>query len=398
MGMELTRADRGWLAQRARALGFDLADITSVPEPASSAAAEGDRRYAQWIDAGHAGEMEYLKRADDAGEYLRGDLRRSMPWARSVIVCAVNYNADAPRSIDPAEPNAGWIARYAWSGREDPGDASSKGSDYHDVLLLRLRRLEAELKERYESSQLSGDGLQMRCYVDTGPLVERGYAVRAGIGWIGKNTCVIHQKQGSWLLLGVIVTSLELAPDAWSVPAADRCGSCTRCIDACPTSALIEPEPGGVRAMDATRCVAYLTIEKKGSIAEELRPLMGRQVFGCDICQDVCPWNRKAPVATSSMLPPRQELVNPALEWLAAMDGPAFNRTFRGSPLERTRRKRILRNVAIAMGNSGEPAYLAQLEAWAAGEDAVLAEAAAWAVALLRALPSTISESSAGRL
>jgi epoxyqueuosine reductase len=396
MGMELTRADREWIAQRARAFGFDLADTTSVPEPASSAAAEGDRRYAQWIDAGHAGEMEYLKRADDAGEYLRGDLRRSMPWARSVVVCAVNYNADAPRSIDPAGPNAGWIARYAWSGREDAGDASRKGSDYHDVLLLRLRDLEAELKAHFgESSHLSGDGLQMRCYVDTGPLVERGYAVRAGIGWIGKNTCVIHQQQGSWLLLGVIVTSLELAADTWSVPAADRCGSCTRCIDACPTDALIEPEPGGVRAMDATRCIAYLTIEKKGSIAEELRPLMGRQVFGCDICQDVCPWNRKAPVATSSMLPPRQELVNPALEWLAAMDGPAFNRTFRGSPLERTRRKRVLRNVAIAMGNSGELAYLPQLEAWATGEDAVLAEAAAWAVARLRVSPPTISEGSA---
>ena len=400
MGMELTRADREWIAQRARALGFDLADITNVPEPASSTAAEGDRRYAQWIDAGHAGEMEYLKRADDAGEYLRGDLRRSIPWARSAIVCAVNYNADAPRSIDPAGPNAGWIARYAWSGREEAGDASrrdsKRGSDYHDVLLLRLRDLEAELKERFgRNSQSSGDGLQMRCYVDTGPLVERGYAVRAGIGWIGKNTCVIHQKQGSWLLLGVIVTSLEVAPDAWSVPAADRCGSCTRCIDACPTDALIEPEPGGMRAMDATRCIAYLTIEKKGSIAEELRPLMGRQVFGCDICQDVCPWNRKAPVAASSMLPPRQELVNPALEWLAAMDGPAFNRTFRGSPLERTRRKRVLRNVAIAMGNSGELAYLPQLEAWATGEDAVLAEAAAWAVARLRVSRPTISEGSA---
>jgi epoxyqueuosine reductase len=399
MGMVLTRTDREWIAQRACALGFDLADVTSVPEPASTSAAEGDRRYTEWIDAGHAGEMEYLKRADDAGEYLRGDLRRSIPWARSVIVCAVNYNADAPRSIEPAGPGAGWIARYAWSGRDEVGDASSKGSDYHDVLLLRLHSLEAELKQRFgEGSQYSNDGLQMRCYVDTGPLVERGYAVRAGIGWIGKNTCVIHQKQGSWLLLGVIVTSLELEPETWSVPAADRCGSCTRCIDACPTDALIEPETGGVRAMDATRCIAYLTIEKKGSIAEELRPLMGRQVFGCDICQDVCPWNRKAPVATSSMLPPRPELVNPALEWLAAMDGAAFNRAFRGSPLERTRRKRILRNVAIAMGNSGEPAYLAQLEAWAAGEDAVLAEAAAWAVALLRALPSTISESSAGRL
>ena len=351
-----------------------LAGVASVPEPADDHASEDDLRYTRWVDSGYAGEMEYLKRADEAGEYLRGDLRRSMPWARSVIVCAVNYNADAPRSIDPAAPTEAWIARYAWSGREDSG----AGSDYHDVLLSRLRMLETELKLRF------GTDSTMRCYVDTGPLVERGYAVRAGVGWIGRNTCVIQQQQGSWLLLGVIVTSLELAPDAWSVPAADRCGSCTRCIDACPTDALFAPEPGGERAMDASRCIAYLTIEKKGSIAEELRPLMGRQVFGCDICQDVCPWNRKAPIGTSGMLPSRKELINPALQWLASMDGAAFNRVFRGSPLERTRRKRILRNVAIAMGNSGEEQYMPQLDAWAAGEDEVLAEAAVWAARRLR--------------
>jgi epoxyqueuosine reductase len=372
--MALTRADREWIEQRARAAGFDLAGVTAVPEPASASAAEDNLRYAQWIDAGYAGEMEYLKRADDAGEYIRGDLRRSMPWARSVIVCAVNYNAAAPRSIDPADPKTGWIARYAWSGCE----GSSAASDYHDVLLLQLRALEAELKAHF------GEASAMRCYVDTGPLAERAYAARAGVGWIGKNTCVLNQQQGSWLLLGVIVTSLELEPEAWSVPAADRCGTCTRCIDACPTAALLEPEPGGVRQMDATRCIAYLTIEKKGSIDEELRPLMGRQVFGCDICQDVCPWNRRAPVAASSLLPARQELVNPPLQWLAGMDGPTFNRIFRGSPLERTRRKRILRNVAFAMGNRGDAEFLPQLDAWAAGDDAVLAEAAAWAARHLR--------------
>ncbi len=372
--MALTRADREWIEQRARFAGFDLAGVSSVPDPASPSAAADDRRYAQWIDAGRAGEMEYLKRADDAGAYLRGDLRRSMPWARSVIVCAVNYNAAAPRSIDPADPKSGWIARYAWSGRAD----SSSASDYHDVLLLQLRALETDLKARF------GEASAMRCYVDTGPLVERAYAARAGIGWIGKNTCVLNQQQGSWLLLGVIVTSLELAPEAWSLPAADRCGTCTRCIDACPTDALFTPESTGLRQMDATRCIAYLTIEKKGSIAEELRPLIGRQVFGCDICQDVCPWNRRAPIAASTLLPARRELINPALAWLAGLDGPAFNRIFRGSPLERTRRKRILRNVAIAMGNSGDPEFLPQLDAWAASDDAVLAEAAAWAARRLR--------------
>ena len=374
MGMPLTRADREWIEQRALAAGFDLAGMAAVPQPSSAPASEDDRRYAQWIDAGYAGEMDYLKRTDDAGEYLRGDLRRSMPWARSVIVCAVNYNAAAPTSIDPADSKAGWIARYAWSGREESGSAS----DYHDVLLHQLRTLESEVKERF------GADASARCYVDTGPLVERAYAALAGVGWVGKNTCVLNQQQGSWLLLGVMVTSLELEPEAWSVPAADRCGSCTRCIDACPTAALLDPDATGVRQMDAARCIAYLTIEKKGSIAEELRPLMGRQVFGCDICQDVCPWNRRAPFAASTLLPARQELINPALQWLAGMDGPAFNRTFRGSPLERTRRKRILRNVAIAMGNSGVREFLPQLDAWIGGDDAVLAEAAAWAAGRLR--------------
>ena len=359
----LTRADRDWIESRAVAAGFDLAGIAAVPAETSAEAGQNDRRFTEWIAAGHAGEMDYLKRANEAGELLRGDLRRAMPWAKSVIVCAVNYNADAPRSIEPTPATAGWIARYAWSGRE------TKGSDYHDVLLPRLRAVESELKQRFNAD------CETRCYVDTGPVLERGYASRAGVGWIGKNTCVIHQQQGSWLLLGVIVTSLELAADAWAMPAADRCGSCTRCIDACPTDALIAP-----RQMDASRCIAYLTIEKKGSIAEDLRPLIGRQVFGCDICQDVCPWNRRAPIATSDALPARHELVNPALEWLAGMDGATFNRWFRGSPLERTRRKRVLRNVAIAMGNSGEREFLPQLEIWAASDDTTLAEAATWAI------------------
>jgi epoxyqueuosine reductase len=374
MGSLLKRAEREWIEERARAAGFDLAGVAAVPASASGE----DRRYAQWVDAGHAGEMEYLKRRDDAGEYLRGDVRRSMPWARSVIVCAVNYNTAAPRSIDPADAKAGWIARYAWSGKDTADGGDARGSDYHDVLLQQLRVLESDLRERF------GADAAMRSYVDTGPLAERAYAARAGIGWIGKNTCVLNQQQGSWLLLGVIVTSLELEAEAWSVASADRCGTCTRCIDACPTDALLDPEEDGVRQMDAARCIAYLTIEKKGSIAEELRPLMGRQVFGCDICQDVCPWNRRAPVATSSLLPRRDELINPALQWLAGMDGPAFNRAFRGSPLERTRRKRILRNVAIAMGNSGERDFLPQLDTWATGDDPVLAEAAAWGAGRLR--------------
>jgi epoxyqueuosine reductase len=364
--MEIRDSEREWIEHQVQRTGFDLAGIAAVPQDESAAGAESSRRFADWVAAGRAGEMEWLKRTNSTGDLVRGDLRRSIPWARSVIVCAMNYNPDAPRSIDDAPPGAGWIARYAWSSRiEDP----SRGSDYHDVLLTKLRAIEQSLQERF------GPGLHTRCYVDTGPIVEREYAQHAGVGWIGKNTCVLNERLGSWLLLGVIITSLELAPEVWALPAADRCGTCTRCIDACPTNALIAP-----RQMDASLCISYLTIEKRGNIDESLRPDMGRHVFGCDICQDVCPWNRRAPVAAPDAMPARHELINPSLEWLAEMDGPAFNRTFRGSPLERTGRKRVLRNVAIAMGNSGDHRYVSQLHEWGEGEDPVLANAARWAL------------------
>jgi epoxyqueuosine reductase len=373
--MKLGQTEREWIEDCARAMGFALCGVAAVPDDESAEAAEAGQRFAEWVQAGRAGEMEYLKRADEAGEFLRGGLRRAIPWARSVVVCAVNYNAEAPRSIDPAARDAGWIARYAWSGKD------GKGSDYHDVLLAKLHAVEVQVLERF--------GGETRCYVDTGPIVEREYAARAGVGWIGKNTCVLNQEQGSWLLLGVIVTSLEMERETWPVSVADRCGTCTRCIDACPTEALLWTRDKPERVMDAARCIAYLTIEKKGSIEEELREKLGRQVFGCDICQDVCPWNRKAPVAVDGTLPARRELVNPALEWLGAMDGAKFNRWFRGSPLERTRRKRLMRNVAIAMGNSGEKKFLPRLEEWAAGEDTVLAESAAWAVRKISGVAAT---------
>jgi epoxyqueuosine reductase len=376
--MKLTLADRAWIEQCARDAGFDLAGVAAVPAPAD------DTRLAAWIDAGYAGELDYMRRTDAEGNLLRGDLRRSTPWARSVIVCAVNYNPGfgskpAPLSIDPAPQTSGWIGRYAWSFSR----ASQAPADYHDILKPQLEVLEAQLKQRF------GETCHTRCYVDTGPLLERDFAARAGIGWIGRNTCVIHQQQGSWLLLGVIVTSLELATEAANLPAADRCGTCTRCIDACPTHALLASPTADDRTMDASRCIAYLTIEKKGNIPEELRAPMGRQVFGCDICQDVCPWNARAPIASNSAMPPRPELMNPALDWLASLEGPAFTRIFRGSPVERdrrqtSRRKFFRRNVAIAMGNSGETSFLPQLDRWAATGDPVLAEAAAWAAARLR--------------
>jgi len=333
-------------------------------------------RFADWVDAGRAGEMEYLKRRNEQGVLLRSGVEVAMPWARSVVVCAVNYNGEGPLSIESAGVETGWIARYAWSGRSVNGGEGLAPSDYHDEMLGRLRGVETALHERY--------ACETKCYVDTGPLVERAAAAKAGVGWIGKNACVLNQKLGSWLLLGVIVTSLEV-PEAVALEVAaglvavDRCGSCTRCIDACPTGALVGP-----REMDASRCIAYLTIEKKGAIAEEFREAMGRQVFGCDICQDVCPWNRRAPVAVKEGMLTRQEMVNPALEWLAGMDSAEFRRWFKGSPVERTRKKRLHRNVAIAMGNSGEARFVPQLEVWSGGEDEVLAESARWALGRIR--------------
>ena len=375
----------------AQAAGFTTAGIAAVPAPGSPEDLAERQRFGAWVDDGRAGEMEYLKRRDDSGHLLRSSVRIALPWARSVIVCAANYNCSAPgafkddvrdsvpRSTDPAPPGSGWIARYAWTARTENG--VERPSDYHRILLRRLEDLRDRLSK--ELTPQAGP-FESRCFVDTGPVVERVYARYAGIGWIGKNTCILNQKLGSWLFLGVIVTSLEPEPDAQS-PALqlppDRCGSCTRCIDACPTQALTGP-----RQMDASRCIAYLTIEKRGTIPEELRPGIGRQVFGCDICQDVCPWNRRAPLATDPGLAPRKELVNPALDWLAAMDEPEFERSFNGSPVRRTKWTGFRRNLAIAMGNSGLKRFLPRLLEWTSDTDPVVAEAAAWAVETLRRL------------
>jgi epoxyqueuosine reductase len=354
------------LAQEA---GFSKAGIAPVPSPGEEADYAELRHFEPWIERGRAGEMQYLKRRDEANRLLRSSLRIAIPWARSVIVCAANYNADAPKSVDPAPAESAWISRYAWTG-QGPG----KPSDYHDVLLARLKKLEQTLQQALGPFVSS-------CYVDTGPLVERIYAKYAGIGWIGKNTCIIDQELGSWLFLGVILTGLELPSASPLRVADDRCGSCTRCIDACPTGALTAPYE-----MDGSLCIAYLTIEKRGPIPEPLRSQMGRQVFGCDICQDVCPWNRRAPVNRDEDLVVRPELVNPALAWLAELDAESFRRLFRQSPVQRTKLGGLLRNVAIAMGNSGLEEYLPKLREWAAGPDPVLAEAAQWALARSEAL------------
>ena len=361
-------------------MGFDLAGIAPVRDFAEL------EYFPAWLAAGHAGEMRYMEARDEKGELKRASLRRTAPWARTVIVCAINYNTAPPYSIQMKDRSQGWISRYAWGTR-----------DYHDSVMKRLKQIEERLQEkmaaeeepadedatkqgrggshdsrdRVHASGLTTSGLTTRCYVDTGPLVERIYAKYAGIGWIGKNTCILNQRLGSWLFLGVILTSLELYAD---LPAPDRCGTCTRCLEACPTEAF-----DGPYQLDSNKCISYLTIEKRGSIPEKMREGMGRHIFGCDICQDVCPWNRKSRVTDAAEFAPRPELVNPALEWLAAMDAEEFRRNFRGSPVRRAKLTGIRRNAVIAMGNSGERKFLPLLRELENDPDPVIAETAKWA-------------------
>jgi epoxyqueuosine reductase len=342
-----------FVKQTASNAGFELAGIAAACDFPDLA------HFPAWIEAGRAGEMRYLEARDQAGNLKRVSLKSVAPWARTVIVCAINYNTSQPYSTEMQDPRRGWISRYAWSQE-----------DYHQAVMRKLRRVEEELKTICP-------GAETRCYVDTGPLVERVYAKYAGVGWIGKNTCILNQKMGSWLFLGVIPTSLDLHPD---LPAPDRCGTCTRCIDACPTDALIAPYQ-----LDSTQCISYLTIEKRGTVPEEIRTGIGRHVFGCDICQDVCPWNRKAPATTATEFQPREGLVDPALEWLAAMAPEEFREKFRGSPIRRTKLSGLRRNAAIAMGNSGNRDFLPILEKLASDEDGLVAEHARWALAKLKA-------------
>ncbi|MGD1106385.1 MAG: tRNA epoxyqueuosine(34) reductase QueG [Terracidiphilus sp.] len=354
--------------------GFQEAGLVALPhaEEARDAA-----RFRKWVGAGRGGTMGYLERTAENGQLLRERAGIPFPWARSAIVCFASYAfPSAPLSTKAPERGSGWIARYAWTGRVAT-NGERRPSDYHKVLLRRMQKVEAELRAQFGE-------FESRAYVDTGPIVERALATAAGLGWTGKNTCLIHPKLGSFGFLAVLLTSLEVSPeDKRAELVADHCGSCTRCIEACPTNALIAPYQ-----MDASRCISYLTIEHKGRIAEELMPGMGRQVFGCDICQDVCPWNekslRKAPIAVDAELGPRPELVNPLLEWLASLDEKSFEQQFNGSPMRRTGFQGLKRNVAIAMGNSGQAQFADRLEAWAAAADDGLRAAARWGLEKLR--------------
>ena len=339
------------IKDQALAVGFDLVGVAPVQESPELAFFE------RWLDAGYAGEMHYLTRSRER----RRDLQQVLPGAQSVVVCGLNYDTDYPYSTAVTDPNRGWIARYAW------------GADYHQVMQDRLAQLQAFVATLVPPTVVS------KLYVDTGPVVERVYAKYAGLGWFGKNTCLLNTRLGSWLLLGELILTIPLEYDR---PGLDHCGTCTRCLEACPTQAILEPY-----VLDAQRCIAYLTIELKGAIPEEFRAQTGHHIFGCDICQDVCPWNRKRHCTTDPDLQPHPAQVHPRLEDLAHMTREEFKQRFRGTAIERTKRRGLLRNVCVAMGNSGNTAFIPLLESLLDDEEALVREHAAWALARLRDCP-----------
>lgn len=331
--------------------GFDLAGIAAAaPLP------EADH-YLDWTRRGMAGKMGYLT---DHRAGLRRDPRLLLPSARSVLVVGQLYNAPVPYSDQFDDDALAWISRYAW------------GEDYHDVMRTRLEEVDRRLRALAPC--------ETKICVDTAPLLERPLARAAGLGWIAKNTCLIHQGKGSWFFLGELLTSLELEP---GTPPPDRCGSCSRCIDACPTSAIVPTgHDSPAWELDARLCISYLNIELKGEIPEEQRSGQGRHVFGCDICQDVCPWNSRAPITQQEPWQPRS--VAPPLADLAALTPEDFRALFRGTPVERTRYQGFLRNVAVAMGNSGRPDFRVPLQKLAADTDPVIASHASWALTQLQ--------------
>ncbi len=308
--------------QAATESGFEAVGI------AAATPAERFEAFLAAREAGYFADLDWLARP--AAVAQRRDPSLLLEGARSLVMVACGYH----REPDAADlPATGRIARYA------------QGDDYHDVLLPRLQRMIERLED---------EGGQWRAYVDTGPVLEVARAAQAGLGWVGKHGLLLNRDGGSWFLLGTLLTTLELNPDS-SVP--DHCGTCSRCLDACPTAAIVAP-----RVVDAGRCLAYLTIERKGAIPRELRPALGAWIFGCDVCQEVCPWNRK--FARASLEPafaPREGLAHPDLLALLALDEAAFRSRFRGSPLWRAKRRGLLRNVCVVLGNLGDPAAIPAL-------------------------------------
>ena len=340
------------LIAQAESLGFALCRIAPCVAPPHAA------EFRAWLEDGRAGEMAWLGRNADR----RTDPQQVLPGVRSVVVLAMNY-----RNAECGMRNAEWdaaattprlpfqIARYAW------------GDDYHDIIAPKLRTLDAWLTVR---------GGRQRCYVDTGPVLERDFAALAGAGWHGKSTMLIHPQLGAWFFLAEILTTLDLAPDA---PLPDRCGKCTRCITACPTGAITAPHQ-----LDARRCISYLTIELKGSIPEELRPLLGDRIYGCDDCAAACPWNRFAQTATETAFAAREFVHGWTLRDFLALDDDAFRTLFKKSPIKRIKRRGFLRNVCTALGNTGTDDDLPALARAAQDPEPLIAEHAVWAMAQIR--------------
>ena len=317
------------LKEQAHGLGFSLVGIASV-EPSDHLGL-----YTRWVEEGKHGEMAYLAREDAIAR--RSDLRGTFPSVRSAVVVGDEYFQEDPPGV-PTDPARAVIARYA------------RGADYHDTIKKRLLDL-----HRWVEASVEGP-VGGRAYVDTGPILEREMAVRAGVGWFGKNTMLIHPKRGSYFFLGLLLLDLELEVDAPFQE--DHCGTCRSCLDDCPTGALLGRDASGAPVMDATRCISYLTIEHRGPIAAELRPLMGNRVYGCDICQEVCPWNERfAEPSDEPAYRAREGLDGPSLLELAddllSLNDEEFRRLFRKSPIKRAKRAGLLRNVCVALGNWG---------------------------------------------
>jgi len=332
------------IKDKALGIGFDLVGISPVdsfPE---------NQYYKEWLRKGFSGEMKYLDRSPEKREHLQ----HVLPHAKSVISCALNYNTDCSYSVDEKDKSKGWISRYAW------------GDDYHEIIEDKLRILMNHIKEE------APEEVSSKLYVDTGPVLEKVYGKYGGLGWVGKNTCLINQEIGSWIFIGEIITSLELDYDN---PVPDRCGTCTRCIDACPTDAIIEPY-----VLDSRLCISYLTIELKDKIPLELREGIANNIYGCDICQDVCPWNRRAQITDEPEFKPRDDLYNPDLSYLSGLSVEDFRYVFKGSPIKRTKRRGLLRNVMIAMGNSGDKDFIPHIKECLNDEEPLVRAHAAWAL------------------
>lgn len=330
------------IKSKARQLGFFLAGVTT-PEPPPHY-----DTFENWLARGRHGTMGYL--ATERSRTRRADPREILPGCKSILVLATPYSP--PHPVEPEQEVRGRIAAYA------------RGDDYHDVLPARMQELVAFIEAR------AGRPIENRWYTDTGPLLERDLAQRAGIGWVGKNTCLIHPEHGSYFLLSEILLDLELEPDPPFVT--DHCGTCRRCIEACPTDCIL-PD----RTIDATRCISYMTIELKEDIPLELRDKVGNWVFGCDICQMVCPWNRFAGDADPAF---EQREVNPALSVDLTLTPQDFNQRFKGSPVKRTKRRGYLRNVAVALGNTGDMHALPVLQNALNDEEPMVREHARWAI------------------